>query len=125
MKPAKKALLASGRPRGRAMNRDRCPLGAQGGRQHDERFSRLREMATPRGFEPPTYRLGICRSILLSYGVPPTVPHSGATKTSERLLFMRLRPPSSRQQRCDLALRGLSARSNQYTWWKTGFTIRG
>ena len=25
-------------------------------------------LATPEGFEPPTYRLGICRSILLSYG---------------------------------------------------------
>jgi hypothetical protein len=29
----------------------------------------IAEVATPRGFEPPTYRLGICRSILLSYGV--------------------------------------------------------
>ncbi len=27
------------------------------------------DRATPRGFEPPTYRLGICRSILLSYVV--------------------------------------------------------
>ena len=26
-------------------------------------------MVTPRRFERPTYRLGICRSILLSYGV--------------------------------------------------------
>src|SRR5256885_369780 len=29
------------------------------------------QLATPRGLEPPTYRLGICRSILLSYGVTP------------------------------------------------------
>ena len=28
----------------------------------------LTPMATPAGFEPATYRLGICRSILLSYG---------------------------------------------------------
>src|SRR5262245_31971478 len=28
-----------------------------------------REVVTPRRFERPTYRLGICRSILLSYGV--------------------------------------------------------
>ena len=28
----------------------------------------LTDLATPRGFEPLTYRLGICRSILLSYG---------------------------------------------------------
>ena len=26
-------------------------------------------LATPRRLERPTYRLGICRSILLSYGV--------------------------------------------------------
>ena len=30
----------------------------------------LVEVASPRGFEPPAYRLGICRSILLSYGNP-------------------------------------------------------
>src|SRR5689334_21690563 len=30
---------------------------------------RARKLATPRRFERPTYRLGICRSILLSYGV--------------------------------------------------------
>ena len=28
----------------------------------------LKRLVTPRGFEPLTYRLGICRSILLSYG---------------------------------------------------------
>ena len=26
------------------------------------------EMVIPEGLEPPTYRLGICRSILMSYG---------------------------------------------------------
>lgn len=28
----------------------------------------LLEMVIPEGLEPPTYRLGICRSILMSYG---------------------------------------------------------
>ena len=26
------------------------------------------DMVIPEGLEPPTYRLGICRSILMSYG---------------------------------------------------------
>ena len=28
----------------------------------------IEKMVTPAGFEPATYRLGICRSIRLSYG---------------------------------------------------------
>ena len=28
----------------------------------------LEGMVIPEGLEPPTYRLGICRSILMSYG---------------------------------------------------------
>ena len=34
-------------------------------------------MVIPEGLEPPTYRLGICRSILMSYGTtPPICPNS-------------------------------------------------
>ncbi len=36
-------------------------------RLHNQLFNQ-ENLATPRGFEPPTYRLGICRSIRLSYG---------------------------------------------------------
>ncbi len=39
----------------------------------------LTEMVIPEGLEPPTYRLGICRSILMSYGTTVAVyNHSSA-----------------------------------------------
>ena len=31
-------------------------------------YEEMQAMVIPEGLEPPTYRLGICRSILMSYG---------------------------------------------------------
>ena len=46
-------------------------------------FCHAVELATPSGFEPLTYRLGICCSILLSYGAVTTflVELAGRGKT--------------------------------------------
>ena len=46
----------------------RSRRGAGGAGQPSVRSARGRILATPAGFEPATYRLGICRSIRLSYG---------------------------------------------------------
>ena len=41
----------------------------------------LTEMVIPEGLEPPTYRLGICRSILMSYGTTVAVYNYSSAAT--------------------------------------------
>ena len=70
-------------------------------------------MVIPEGLEPPTYRLGICRSILMSYGITMPICLNSAAIASVRAKLYEKAPAPALSGRHRLLIDKLPAKAHK------------